>query len=388
MISAAALFGLLALPVGFFFLREPWVWTAVAASWLSAAALFAIRALLRGYPSQIDSKTIALAFLPAVGALQLAAGLTVHAAATQTETLLWAAVAALFPAARAVLTDSVVRREFLRWSLVFAVIACVAALIQFSTSGGRIYWFIPTEQAAVLGPFRNRNHFASFAALFFPLALLNGLGSAPASDGSLRGPAWRYLVAAGTLAAAVAVGGSRAGIAIIMLETAVLLWLTGRRRAAIALAGVLLLAAPVALQWRGDGDRGKIWDSTLTLIVKQPGLGHGLGAFETAYPSEARFDNGLIVDHAHNDWLEFAAEAGILATLPLAGLAVWSAIAASRNWWALGVPAVFLHALVDYPLHKPALAGWLVVMIAALAAAEGQRMLLGPFEDRNGGELR
>jgi O-antigen ligase len=350
------------------------VWTAVSAVWLIAAAIFAAWALSHGDPSPIDSKFVALAFLPACGALQLAAGLTVHRPATVNDVLIWTAAAALFPVAKMVLTDCVVRSAFLRWSVLFAVVVSAAALVQFYTSAGNIYWFLPSGQDAVLGPFRNRNHFASFAALLYPTAILSGRRT---PDGG--SPSWRALAFAATLAAAVAAGGSRAGGALILLETATLLWVIGRKRAGAALLCLLLIAAPVAARWRGDGGRWAIWDSALALVLAKPGLGHGLGAFETAYPAEARFDNGLVVDHAHNDWLEFAVEVGVPSTVPMAGLAIWTMVAVRRHWWALGVPAVFLHALTDYPLHKPALAGWMVVMMAALAAAESQRSTL--YED-------
>ena len=53
--------------------------------------------------------------------------------------------------------------------------------------------------------------------------------------------------------------------------------------------------------------------------------GFGLGTFETVYPHFALFDIGLIVNHAHNDWLEWAAEGGVPLALALLSLAVWAA---------------------------------------------------------------
>jgi O-antigen ligase len=103
-------------------------------------------------------------------------------------------------------------------------------------------------------------------------------------------------------------------------------------------------------------------------------MGFGLGTYESAYPEYALFDIGLRVNHAHNDWLEWAAEGGIPLFLLLGFVALWSARAAWQAPWAVGVGAVFVHSIVDYPLHRPALSAWLFVLLGALAAkAQEQR---------------
>jgi hypothetical protein len=55
--------------------------------------------------------------------------------------------------------------------------------------------------------------------------------------------------------------------------------------------------------------------------------------------------------------------------LLLAALASWSAVQATRRPWAVGVTAVFLHRLVDYPLREPALAAVLFSLMGTLHAA-------------------
>jgi ABC-type glycerol-3-phosphate transport system permease component len=48
--------------------------------------------------------------------------------------------------------------------------------------------------------------------------------------------------------------------------------------------------------------------------------------------------------------------------------------------FGVGVIAVFLHAMVDYPFSRPALAAWAVVMIALLATRTNP--VAAEFEDR------
>ena len=108
--------------------------------------------------------------------------------------------------------------------------------------------------------------------------------------------------------------------------------------------------------------------SALEMGKDRPWTGFGLGTFPTAYPAYAVFDLGLRVNHAHNDWAEWLAEGGFPFLLMLLSVVVWSIRPAFRSIWGLGVPAVFVHALVDYPMQRLGLAAWVFVMLGALAA--------------------
>jgi O-antigen ligase len=75
------------------------------------------------------------------------------------------------------------------------------------------------------------------------------------------------------------------------------------------------------------------------------------------------------VNHAHNDWAEFAADGGfpflLLVLIPFAVVVP----VAVRNPWGLGLLAVMLHACVDYPFPRPAVSGWMFLMLALLYMA-------------------
>ena len=122
-------------------------------------------------------------------------------------------------------------------------------------------------------------------------------------------------------------------------------------------------------------DRREIFESSLQMIAARPWTGYGLGNFSTVYPEFARFDPGAVVEHAHNDWLEWATEGG----WPYA--AVWMLLAISvtrpafRSVWGIGVPAVFVHALVDYPFARFGVSAWLFLLAGALESV-GPRMAL------------
>ena len=48
-------------------------------------------------------------------------------------------------------------------------------------------------------------------------------------------------------------------------------------------------------------------------VAARPILGWGYGTFESAFPTVQSADIDLHYDHAHNDWLEWAIEGGLLA---------------------------------------------------------------------------
>ena len=56
--------------------------------------------------------------------------------------------------------------------------------------------------------------------------------------------------------------------------------------------------------------------------------------------------------------------------LLMLGIAAVSFRPALRSGWALGIYAVFLHSLVDFPLQIPAIAALLFTFLAALCSEE------------------
>jgi O-antigen ligase len=210
----------------------------------------------------------------------------------------------------------------------------------------------------------SRNDFAGFLELSFPVALWLGLSARSAAW--LWAPAW--MLAAGVASA------SRAGVVCLALETLVILAITRRAKAArfLAAAAVLIAIAGAGtlLGRLADSDpllyRREIAGSALEMIRAHPWRGFGIGTFPQVYPAFATFDAGALVEHAHNEWLEWAAGGG----LPYA--AVWAAFAAAlfvpalRSVWGVGIIAAFVHATVDYPFARFGLTAWTFSLAGAL----------------------
>jgi len=124
--------------------------------------------------------------------------------------------------------------------------------------------------------------------------------------------------------------------------------------------------------------RDEVNRDTLTLIRDQPILGTGSGTFYTAFPQYRGNDIPLYYDHAHNDYLQFIAEHGVVGVLPLAMLLAASfgmAIQTMRKRRTLlfqaiafapvmAIIAMLLHSTVDFNLQIPANAATFVIIIS------------------------
>ena len=93
-----------------------------------------------------------------------------------------------------------------------------------------------------------------------------------------------------------------------------------------------------------------------------------LGTWPYTYPAHAVASFHAYVNAAHNDWAQWAVEGGLGFCSLMLGIFVWSVWRVLRHPWALGIPIVLIHCLVDFPMQIPALELWLFVMLGALAA--------------------
>jgi O-antigen ligase len=116
-------------------------------------------------------------------------------------------------------------------------------------------------------------------------------------------------------------------------------------------------------------DRPLYWANTADIVGDFPLFGTGLGTFASAYNAyEKRGGSEMQLVHAHNDYLEYVAEVGIVGTLVLLGGILYIAVQAFLAWrnrrnteargLALGgivsLAGIGLHTFTDFNLHIPA----------------------------------
>jgi O-antigen ligase len=326
--------------------------------------------------------TPALATLAVAAAwplVQVAAGGSVNGGETWMAALNWASFLVVYLLATDILSGARERYWFLGAISLGGMTVATAAVLQDYSSAGKIFWLFPSGYTdGVLGPFVNRNQYAAWVELLLPAALYL---AATARRRALYG------VAAAILLGSVIAGASRAGSALAVGEVlAVALALAARRaapRRAVALwamqVGCFAAIAIAVVGWQGLRDRLEATGTealrvdavraSLAMTRDRPWLGSGLGTWARMYPRYAGMDTGLVVNQAHNDWAQWAAEGGLpflLVMILFAGLLCKPAF---RSIYGLGVAAFLLHALVDYPMQqRPALAAWWFAMAGAVCA--------------------
>jgi O-antigen ligase len=292
---------------------------------------------------------------------------------------------------------------FVWFGMSLGFLVSIFGILQHLTFNGKLYWFREMRYGGIpFGPYVNRNHFAGFAELVLPLALV------PLVLGRVRRERW---VVVGLFAilpvAALFLSASRGGIVSFAVQLSILALFMIRSRAwgkqLFAAVAVLLLAS-LLVTWLGvgrvlqrfsslqtlevtSGKRASMRSDTWHIFLDHPVLGYGLRTLQIVFPPYETLYDGKIVNHAHNDYLEALAETGLLGGLCCAWFLAVLIIQALRRVRQLnhsfagalqlsGLVAcsgLLVHSLVDFNLHIPSNL-LLFFLMACLATAEIQQV--------------
>lgn len=413
----------------------------LASNRVSAAAVLSIlvvglsiKALYAGYLRGRVPGPLSIARVPIFCFLLYVALLVAQLALTATELgtvdpfhtrqqLLWTLTyVCIFVLIVLVVRDTASQR-LLAWVLVVSGVmqAFVGILLHSQGATYTVFFFEVNHAERVLGSFSYHNSMANYMLMCMALGVGLLLGESGESLGRLdtqrQRLRWllefllspRMVLRLGLVVMLIALVLTRSRMANFALPAALLVvgfplliragglrWL-----GALLVASVLLVDLLVIGNWIGlDRVVKRISETALTsepgrheesiearsvaaadavaMVRARPWLGHGAGTFYAAFPRFAGEDVRRFYDHAHNDYMQFAAETGLL------GLALLSLIVLVSLWRALGVlqaprtaiegglafgvlvavPAVLLQATVDFHFQIPANALTFVVLLA------------------------
>ena len=342
-------------------------------------------------------------YLPMVGfgglvLLQWLFGLSVYPYLTKLELLKLAAYLLLFFLAVQSFRTAEEVRPFLWFLLVFGFAVALFGIIQYFSFNGKLYWLRELRYGGfVFGPYVNHNHFAGLMELIIPLGLAILFYRAVTRDKLLLVGLFS-IISIGALF----LSASRGGLLTFLSQLCLLGFLVWARRAgrkSLALATAIILLAGVFVSWLGVGQTferfSQLWAEDIShnirmlmfkdswqIFLDHPWAGTGVGTLVTVYPQYASNDHGMVVDHAHNDYLEMLAETGLigaLCSLAFIVLLFRSALAnlqldkncflqAVRAGTLVACSGLLLHSLVDFNFHIPSNA-LLFFLLASLATS-------------------
>ena len=324
---------------------------------------------------KFPSASIFVSVIAVWGWLQLAVFGSTARASTRTVSLEWTVAAVAFCLACQILRHSKARNLFLA-VMMWAVSAfSILAVLQMYSSPNEVLWLFPAQPNTV-GTFLYKNQFVVMIELAMPIALYSILFRKEQRF-------WGAVAFVALFAGAVA-SGSRAGATLVLLECVIALLLASRAgklkllyAVAVIPAAVLLLGATAVIAgndqvWahfqevHPDAARQELFQSTIRMFKSEPWSGYGLGAWPGIYPAYATFDVGRVANSAHNDWMEWASEGGVIFVGSFLAIMLLSLRPALGSVWGLGVIAVMLHSWVDYPIREPVLGVFWFCMVGAL----------------------
>jgi O-antigen ligase len=287
--------------------------------------------------------------------------------------------------------------------MALAVSQALLGLLQYVAGAGSPQLFgldLPDLRSAV-GTYTNRNHLAGLLEMLLPVALALMVFSVGGRAGDERF-GWRgriaflgsikglVAVAYGAVALLLLVGliftRSRAGIGLgmlgVLLSTMVLArriggdnvyGTTGTVVASALGIGVAIGLAQVLDRFSAAGaiedSRWTIFSATLDGVGVFAPVGSGPGNYPDLFPAFQPPELGKwFINHAHNDYLEWLFEGGLVAAALIVLLLVLFARQWVRLWtrqtWSrfrflqvgagIGLGLLLLHSLVDFNLHIPA----------------------------------
>lgn len=306
----------------------------------------------------------------------------------------------------------------------FGVVLTIFGVVQLMVEQDNksvVYFVLPTAPGALpFGPFINKNHFAGWMLMALPVVFgyLCAMTQASwrAQGGKLsRWLRWMTRPEAGRVAltafcvvvmgTSIVLTKSRSGIGgfalVLFVLTAFIVTRAtrhvGRVIAVIAMAGLLI----GAVQWAGSGEtashfarasqdlpgRLQAWRDTSRIIRDFHWFGSGLGTYWMTMLVYQTGPRDQIFFQAHNDYLQLAAEGGVLVGVPALAALVALAVPAWRRlgdredlmtrWIRAGAVAglvgIAAQSMFEFSLQLPGITALFVVLLALATHRPGER---------------
>jgi tetratricopeptide (TPR) repeat protein len=284
------------------------------------------------------------------------------------------------------------RRLMMRLLAAGGIVLCWLSLMDSLKIMQVPWWPRRVEWGVGFGPFANRNHFSSLAAITCVLS------AAAAYEANRRKERIWAFYAVGFLmpCAAIFANSSRAGLVLLFVGMTLWLGFSAMRRGffkkmavatslVMVIVTILFLSSGAVSKRLNESEgasfvhseaRMSFYRDSLQIVSKVPWLGMGFGNFDSIFAIETgthdpvlRQDPGMHALHPESDLIWLIFEGGLSTVAPLAVLIYWMAFATgpwfgkktkgqtrrqdrrTRNTAAIAVFLALIHGLMDVPNH-------------------------------------
>jgi O-antigen ligase len=393
-------------------LRRAWPAFAALGAWLGEQALHLVPqpaawvAALSPEAARMHASTAVL------GIANTTMTLSVDPAATRAALLKGAAYACLFLLVLA-LVRTRSRLLLLARVLVYWAVALAVAAVLLHLAGMRVVYFgaFVDHAPQAVGPYVNRNHFAGY----LEMTLAIGIGLLIAALSDRRYETWKRFLASTLewilssrmvlrlalciLVIALTTTHSRMGngafFSSLLVAGAIGIALSrhATRNTVVLLVSLMIIDLAIVGSWFGVEKLAQRMQETtmqdvesreepaayaLAIVKDYPVFGAGPGSFYAIFPRYRPETVRAFYDHAHNDYVEIAAESGLIGLAILGVFGAMSLWAALRAQWqrrdplmrgmsfacTMGVTSILIHSWVDFNLQIPANAAYFMVLLA------------------------
>lgn len=315
----------------------------------------------------------------------------------------------------------------------FAALLSIVVIIEFITKSlnyplphDKLLWIRQLNHGgSPVGPYVNRNHYAGLMEMIFPLILSMFLAFRPIlTKISLKrrindffnqkrvNNHFLYGTSAILIATSILLSLSRGGIISLTLSMsffATLVIVKARQKKTglfIAIIIIIVLFLTGTSGWNAIFDRFEnirnqsgfiydnryiIWTDSKKIIRDFPLFGTGAGTVENIYPVYRTFPGNDILEHAHNDYIEFLCTGGIaLPALMLFCLfsilfSATKSFTKRREWYSIllfagcitSISAILLHSFVDFNMQIGANGLYFFFILALAVSAANTRLRSG-----------
>ncbi|MFO7884597.1 MAG: O-antigen ligase family protein [Desulfobacteraceae bacterium] len=350
---------------------------------------------------------------------------SVNIKAGLTQFFCWSACAFFYILTVQLLKDKKILKQTIVLITVFGALLAFSSILQFYLTKDMALWFrhVP-DNSMIVGPYICHNHFAGLMEMIFPVVLaffffyrprihttsvfkgiIEILSQEKANIHILIGGAALLIVSS------VFVSLSRGGMLSLTLSLVFFTCLLFKRKISrgntILIIAVVLLTG-LSVSWFGwdqifqrfeklknahgiiHDSRLDFWKDSKNIIADFPVTGSGFGTFIDVYRSYQTVRGDILVDHAHNDYIELLSEGGITGFclvalfIYLLFLKTYRMFITRKEAYCVyiymgavtGVVSILIHSFTDFNLQIPANRLWFFFTagLAVSAANTGLRI--------------